>query len=91
MSCLNGLIGTGEVKNYKSHMGIFEVTWDETFESFLTCSVPQLKTNDFSTRSNVLTDKVDSYCRLDTSIDTFLVGSNSFLMYLAMMELFPTF
>lgn len=72
-------------------MGVFEVAGNEALEAFLPCSVPQLQTDDLSSGCDVLTDEVDSDSRLTHPTHTFLVGSNSFRMYLAMMELFPAF
>ena len=72
-------------------MCVFEVAGNETLETFLACGIPQLETNYFAARCDVFTDEVDSDGGLSASTSTFLVGSNSFLMYRAMIELFPTF
>ena len=45
-------------------MCILEVAWNERLKPFLTCSVPQLQTNHFSSHINILCDEIDSYCGL---------------------------
>ena len=72
-------------------MGVLEVAGDETLESLLTGSVPQLQTYNFAPGCDVLADKVDADGGLASPTTTFLVGSNSLRMYLAIIELFPTF
>ena len=72
-------------------MGIFEVTGNETLKSLLPCCVPQLKPYDFATSCDVFADEIDTDCGLTQSNHTFFVGSNSLRIYLAMIELFPTF
>ena len=72
-------------------MCVFEVAGNQTFKSLLACSVPQLQSDYFASCCDVLTDEIDPDCRLARTMHTFLVGSNSFRMYLAMMELLPTF
>jgi hypothetical protein len=58
-------------------MGVFEVAGNETFESLLTSSIPELKANHFATGCDVLAYEVDPDGRLTHPIRTFLVGSNS--------------
>lgn len=72
-------------------MGIFKVAWNETLEALLPSSIPQLKTDHFASSGDVFTNEVDTDGWLFQCTGTFLVGSNSFRMYLAMIELLPTF
>lgn len=72
-------------------MGVLEVAGDQTLEALLARSVPQLQTDDFAGSGDVFADEVDAYGGLRVGRRTFLVGSNSFRMYRAMIELFPTF
>ena len=72
-------------------MGILEVTWDETLESLLAGCIPELKTDNFPSGCDVLADEIDANSGLSQGTSTFLVGSNSFRIYRAMMELLPTF
>ena len=52
----------GQVKNYQSHMCIFQVTWNQTFESLLSCSIPKLKSDHFSWDCDVFGYEIDSNC-----------------------------
>jgi hypothetical protein len=70
---------------------VLEVAGDEALEALLPRSVPQLQANDLAAGCDVLADEVDPDGRLPYRTSTFLVGSNSLRMYLAMMELLPTF
>jgi hypothetical protein len=70
---------------------VFEVAGDQTFEALLPCSVPQLQSDYFAGCCDVFADKVNSNGWLIVTKSTFFVGSNSFRIYLAMIELLPTF
>jgi hypothetical protein len=72
-------------------VGVLEVAGNETLEALLSRSVPQLQPDDFAGCGDVFADEVDAYGGLRVGRRTFLVGSNSFRMYRAMIELFPTF
>jgi len=72
-------------------MSIFKIAWNKTLESLLSSSIPKLKTNDFSACSNVFAYEIDTNGWLCIEWFTFLVGSNSLRIYLAMIELLPTF
>lgn len=72
-------------------MGVFEIARNETLKTLLSGCVPKLQSDYFTSSGNIFTDKVDTNGGLTHLTFTFLVGSNSFRMYLAMMELFPTF
>ena len=58
-------------------MGVLEVAGDETFESLLASSVPELKPDHLSAGRDVLAYEVDPDGRLTRLTLTFLVGSNS--------------
>jgi hypothetical protein len=57
-------------------VGILQVAGDETFESLLPRSVPQLKTDDLAAGCDVLADEIDANCGLSLLNYTFFVGSN---------------
>ena len=72
-------------------MSVFEVAGNETFEALLPRRVPELQSDYFACCCDVFADEVDPNGRLIVTKSTFFVGSNSFRMYLAIMELLPTF
>lgn len=82
---------TSQVEDYEGHVGIFKIAGNKTFKSFLPRSIPELKANNFAPSRNIFAYEVDTDGWLTTMNNTFLVGSNSFRIYLAMIELFPTF
>ena len=57
-------------------MCVFEVAGDKAFEALLSCCVPELQSDDFSTGGDVFTDKVNADSGLTHTSFTFLVGSN---------------
>jgi len=61
-------------------MCVLEVAGNETFESFLASSIPELEPDHFATGCDILADEVDTDSRLTLTITTFFVGSNSFLI-----------
>jgi hypothetical protein len=82
---------TCEIKNDEGHVRILQIAGDEALEALLPRCVPELQPDYLTTRRDILADEVYSYCRLSHLTFTFLVGSNSLRIYLAMIELFPTF
>lgn len=63
-SCLVRDTYTGKVEYYQGKVSVFKVAGNQALEALLTSSVPELKTNDFTTCGDVLADKIDPYCRL---------------------------
>lgn len=82
---------TCEIEYNDGQMSILEIAGDERFEPLLACSIPELEAYHFTSDCNVLRYEIDADGGLNLNERTFLVGSNSLRMYLAMMELLPTF
>lgn len=72
-------------------MCILQVAGDERFKSLLTSCIPELQSDHFTLNCYILRHEIYADRRLNYKVYTFFVGSNSLRIYLAIMELLPTF
>lgn len=90
-SSLHYLKLTWQIKHDQGHVRVLQIARYQTLESLLPCCIPQLQSYYLTRHCDIFGYEINADCWLNKATITFLVGSNSFLMYLEIIELFPTF